>query len=256
MPLQIKYRRLGILPPVAVTWFNDNMSVEPAKGVYLHSFLQSKPVEKFISAKCISEQDFKTVVLNLFLDEDKLLEKMDPKSCRYEIRKIQKLVDDGHAIDIRHNTDFGRFLNVANGYIREKKYTKLLSFRNLKLYLKKDAGELFTFYYDNQLIGGNFYVKSYPERVRLLYSFNDRFQNDELMKMTGALMRFFHWKLIKLYKEKGYKLYDFGGVVLDKDSPTYGIAKFKLSFGGEVLDEKNYILVRENLLGKIYLFLK
>lgn len=255
MSLQVKYKKFGLFP-VAITWFNDKVMVEPESGVFLHFFLQSKPVEKFISVKCISEQDFKTTVINLSLDEDKLLERMDSKSCRYEIRKIQKLVDGGHRVDIRYNTDFDKFLKIANGYIQEKQHTKPLTIKDLSLYLDRKAGDLFVLYYDNKIVGGNFFVKSYPERVRLLFSFNDRFQNNELMKITGALMRFFHWRLISLYKRQGYKWYDFGGINLDKNSPAYGITKFKLSFGGDVFDEKNYTLVRENLLGRIYLLLK
>ena len=31
--------------------------------------------------------------------------------------------------------------------------------------------------------------------------------------------------------------YDFGGVELDKSTPTYSISRFKLSFGGDVIRE-------------------
>jgi hypothetical protein len=251
MPVQIIQRRFGVLS-TAITWFNDRTDIEPLRGTYMHTFYQSKAAQRFLGADCISDKVFRTTVLDLCLQDDELLGRMDPKSCRYEIRKVQKLIDQGGNVVVESGADYDDFLQIANGYIQVKRYMRPLTMKDLNPYLDMEAGELFTLHYDGRLIGGNFYLKSYPERVRLLLSYNNRFESKELANITGALMRYFHWNMIRHYREKGYKSYDFGGVDLDASSPTYGIAKFKLSFGGEIREERNYVLVPKNVLGRLY----
>ena len=53
--------------------------------------------------------------------------------------------------------------------------------------------------------------------------------------LIGRANRCLHWHDIRLFKERGLSVYDFGGLDVDQRSPkTAGIARFKRGFGGEV----------------------
>jgi lipid II:glycine glycyltransferase (peptidoglycan interpeptide bridge formation enzyme) len=52
----------------------------------------------------------------------------------------------------------------------------------------------------------------------------------ELKKMLSQANRYLVWKCILLFKEKGYKFYDMGGLSYDDN-----IRRFKLGFGGKVV---------------------
>jgi hypothetical protein len=53
--------------------------------------------------------------------------------------------------------------------------------------------------------------------------------------LVGRANRYLHWHDIRLFKERGFALYDFGGLdVTGRSEKTAGIARFKRGFGGEV----------------------
>jgi hypothetical protein len=53
--------------------------------------------------------------------------------------------------------------------------------------------------------------------------------------LIGRANRYLHWHDIRLFRERGFRVYDFGGLDVDERSPkTAGIARFKRGFGGEV----------------------
>ena len=51
---------------------------------------------------------------------------------------------------------------------------------------------------------------------------------------------------------EGFGWYDMGGVFLDKTSPIYGITQFKLSLGGSLREEVDYVLVPNRFIGRLY----
>jgi hypothetical protein len=53
--------------------------------------------------------------------------------------------------------------------------------------------------------------------------------------LIGRANRYLHWHDIRLFKDRGFDIYDFGGLDVEERSPkTAGIARFKRGFGGEV----------------------
>jgi lipid II:glycine glycyltransferase (peptidoglycan interpeptide bridge formation enzyme) len=73
-------------------------------------------------------------------------------------------------------------------------------------------------------------------RVVLLHSYHQQsFTNESLRGYANKLL---HWKDILNFKTFGLKLYDFGGINMQQHP---GISKFKLSFGGELIDTYSYI---------------
>jgi lipid II:glycine glycyltransferase (peptidoglycan interpeptide bridge formation enzyme) len=75
-------------------------------------------------------------------------------------------------------------------------------------------------------------------RVVLLHSYHSHNFMDKNIK--GYANKYLHWKEILSFKNFGLKLYDFGGINMQQHP---GISKFKMSFGGEVIDCYSYIEV-------------
>jgi lipid II:glycine glycyltransferase (peptidoglycan interpeptide bridge formation enzyme) len=88
----------------------------------------------------------------------------------------------------------------------------------------------------------------------MLWSFSKHFINTKYKKLSGYLNRYLHWYAIKKFKSENFKIYDFGGINLDRNSETYGITKFKLSFGGEIIKQYDYILHKIPHLKYFYKF--
>ncbi|HFK3172490.1 TPA: hypothetical protein ACG1HT_000836, partial [Proteus mirabilis] len=90
------------------------------------------------------------------------------------------------------------------------------------------------------------------EYVELLYSITNHTIDH---KIAGMANRFHHWSDLMFLKNNGCEIYDWGGIAFgDMD----GIAKFKLSFGGEEIVSNIYfsplyyltLLIREKLWKK------
>jgi lipid II:glycine glycyltransferase (peptidoglycan interpeptide bridge formation enzyme) len=86
-------------------------------------------------------------------------------------------------------------------------------------------------------------------RVVLLHSYHPHNFTDE--KIKGYANKFLHWKDIVSFKNFGLKLYDFGGINMQQHP---GISKFKLSFGGNVVDCYSHIKVNPLLALAINLY--
>jgi hypothetical protein len=255
MAVTISYKKFNFIQ-VTVIWFNDEPSLKYDSGSWFHILRQSC---QLMDARggCVKEYRSTTSIIDLTQSEEQLWENLEPKSCRYEIRKVLNMLDAGQNIKVKNENDRKGFLDLANNYIKEKGYSNPLTLEHLTRYLDNNQGDLLTIYKDNELLGGNLYLKDPPFRVRLIYSFNNRFESKEKQKISGPLMRYLHWyAMIERYRRQGFHNYDFGGVNLDQNASTYGISKFKLSFGGQVKEEWNYVFVRSKLLSSIYLLLQ
>ena len=74
------------------------------------------------------------------------------------------------------------------------------------------------------------------KRVRLLFSASSRLNSKEDATVVSPLNRYLHWHEFQKYKADGFESYDFGGI-----SPGGSISKFKMSFGGELIEERGYV---------------
>jgi len=252
MSFTLSEKKFGLFG-VTTTWFNTEKKLtSKAKGL-LHILRQSVQIEDFDPFVCIFKNIFTTTCIDLTQTEEQLWKALSPKSCRYEVRKVKKLVDAGQDIELRDVTDRGEFLRIANRYIEEREGMRPLKFCHIEKYLKDDRGELIGIYYEGKLIGGNLYIKDPPWRVRLLHSFNDRFGDPALQDLTAPLMRYLHWEaMVKRYKPQGFRAYDMGGVWLDTESHLSGITKFKMSFGGSIVEQYDYVLVPNRWVMRAY----
>jgi hypothetical protein len=177
-----------------------------------------------------------TLVLDLSADEDALLEEMS-KDTRYKIRRaMQKdpltvsAATEPSAAEADEFADFyDRFAAAQSvaGAFRPRLHA--LAERG-NLVLTSVAGE------DGGVLVRHAYVAA-RGRGFMLYSGSvlDQSGDSGVRNLIGRANRFLHWHDIRLFKERGFDLYDFGGLdVTGRSEKTAGIARFKQGFGGEV----------------------
>lgn len=177
---------------------------------------------------------FRTSCIDLTRDLDALYREMDPKSCRYEIRKAQRLE---HRLRITCNElqTILDFFQLYNSFVRLKGHTHPISWRRLQEYLP--VSDVWCIYLDDRVMCGHLLVRdTIVKRVRLIFSAR-RLQGAEDTTVTGALNRYLHWEELQRYKDKGIEIYDFGGI----GDGSSSVAKFKLSFGGFRVQDNSYV---------------
>ena len=181
-----------------------------------------------------------TLLLDLAPDPEALWRAFEQKSCRYVIRSAEKL-----AWNIGVNDHIGGAMALIEDYIARSGYTKSPSHRGWGSIL--DRADVFTAAHEGTLLAAHI-VLADRNRVRLLFSATTERGRKANNRLIGQANRYLHWREILHYREQGVRLYDFGGVDLNRKSPLYSITQFKLSFGGRVVDEWSIYLARDRAL--------
>lgn len=194
-----------------------------------------------------------TLHLDLTKSEEKLFSELH-KSNRYKIKKAQNK-DELEVIIYHTPTDedikvFSKFYNVfaKNKGLEECSLTKLKA-------LKESNGLVISAVMNkaNHPLCYHAYIID-GQRARVLYSaslFRLPSERDK-RNLIGRANRYLHWRDIQSFKEKGFKIYDFGGLTLDENNEMMSnIDQFKMSFGGEVVTEYIYYQAK-SLFGKLY----
>jgi hypothetical protein len=176
-----------------------------------------------------------TSVIDLTQEPDSILGGMDAKSCRYEIRRAEKL---GERLTLQRNDavaadDFRRLLE---GLIEHTRHVRPPSRRRYEQY--RAVSDIAVAYVDGTPVAGHLVARSADaRRARLVFSASVRHEPGELQKLSGPVNRWLHWQELLLYRQEDYLAYDFGGV-----NPRSSIGRFKLSFGGEIERGTNVVL--------------
>lgn len=178
--------------------------------------------EEFYDYKIVE----KTLVLNIEIKIEDLMQKFDAKSCRYPIRKAVK--DGVNVIRAKSETEYETYLSFENDFCKQK---------NIPGVSRNDLNDLDVYYAispSGEYLGGcAFIVSESDELVRYKYGATlHKFNANEIIL----------WKAICDYREQGIKYFDFGGVIPtdDKNSYYYRHYHFKKKFGGELVDSYIY----------------
>lgn len=167
------------------------------------------------------------------------------KNTRYEIRQAEKL---NERIRISRNGEdpVDEFLSLYNDLARSKSELSAINHNVLKRY--QGNADTFMAYLDGTPTCGHVLLRdAHLGRARLLYSASRRFDDRETARLCGTLNRFLHWHEICAYREEGFSIYDLGGIQEDR---TDGIARFKMSFGGEMVSENTYLCAGVPWIGR------
>ena len=177
-----------------------------------------------------------TLVIDLAADEDHLLEDMS-KDTRSKIRRaMQKdalqvaAIDDPSGAAIEEFADFYDRFAAAQSVSGAFRPRLAALARQGNLVLTTVTGE------DAEPLVQHAYVAA-RGRSYMLYSGSTLGQaaDSGARNLIGRANRYLHWHDIRHFKERGYELYDFGGLdVTERSEKTAGIARFKRGFGGDV----------------------
>jgi hypothetical protein len=176
-----------------------------------------------------------TTCVDLRPPPDEILARFDAKSCRYEIRRADKL---GARLAVRRDgPDAVRdFTRLYNGFVARRRFAPRMHRARLRRYLA--VGNVFVASLDDQpLVGHVVVVDALSARARLVFSASTRLDAGPHRAYVSAVNRWLHWYEMRDYRNAGITTYDFGGV-----SPTSASAPFKLSFGGPLEEGSNLVI--------------
>lgn len=78
------------------------------------------------------------------------------------------------------------------------------------------------------------------KKVRLLHSATLRFSKSLDSNMVARSNKYLHYMDMKIFKNEGFEIYDWGGIAFGSENISLrGINKFKESFGGQLIVQKN-----------------
>src|SRR5262249_9801550 len=151
-----------------------------------------------------------------------ILNAMDAKSCRYDIRRAAKL---GARLRMHRGLDAREdFFQLYNAFVTWKGYTKPITRRRVRHYL--ESGTVFVASVDSEPVAAHLVtIDPHGSRGRLIFSASARFAEGELGKLASPVNRWLHWEEMQALRADGIRTYDFGGGASDSS-----IGRFKLSF--------------------------
>jgi len=189
-------------------------------------FIRLEPSTKLeiagrVIKKTVNQQPAKTLMLDLRLRETKLLAGLHQKT-RYNLRLAQKKgveIKRGQAIDF---PEFWRLMTLTG----KRDNFRLHARDHYENLLKSQAVKLYFARYQGQNIAAGLFC-FFGNRVTYLHGASDnKFRN----VMAPYLLQ---WTVIQEAQAAGYWYYDFYGID-EKKWP--GVTRFKLGFGGTVLE--------------------
>jgi FemAB family len=177
-----------------------------------------------------------TLVLDLSADEDAIFEQMS-KDTRSKVRRAMQ--KDPLTVGALPEPSAGEVDEFADFYDRFASAQSVsLAFRP-RLHALAERGNLVITVVrgeDGADLVRHAYVAA-RGRGFMLYSGSvlDQSGDSGVRNLIGRANRYLHWHDIRHFKERGFELYDFGGLdVTGRSEKTAGIARFKQGFGGEV----------------------
>lgn len=189
---------------------------------FLHSFVP-RP-----SLRC-----FETNQIDLLQSEEELLSATN-SSTRRQIRRAMEQNFKFIALASPTDADLEQFKMFYNQFARNKKTDLCNAYHleTMKLLRKKNALILTCL---EDLNGDTLCYRVYVtdgELANNIYSATHfRLMDDQVSKkVLGRANRYLIWKSILMFKEKGCKVYDMGGLTDDEN-----IRRFKLGFGGDIV---------------------
>lgn len=175
----------------------------------------------------VAARQLRTIRLDLSGGAQGILNGMKKKSCRYEIRRAERMLGE---VEIDANSPKAQrdFLALYNDFARAK---RLPRFGPAQLREHSAHAETLVLYFRDQPLCCHLLLRD-PDSgiVRLLYSGSRRLRSAEDAASCGALNRYLHWHELQHYHSQGFATFDFGGVRAADDP----ISRFKMSFGGAV----------------------
>jgi lipid II:glycine glycyltransferase (peptidoglycan interpeptide bridge formation enzyme) len=200
------------------------------------SFLEYRQCKSVAPALGFFRVPFQTLHIDLKKVSLEILNDFD-KSTKYEIKRamrdnVQFSVNDSHEYFINFYNEFAKSKN------REFITQKDLDIFNANLLITSASHS------DIVLVMHSYVLDTESEKARLIHSTSQyrSMLSAEDRALVGRANRFLHYTDMIHLKNRGFSIYDFGGIDMDaKDVNKTQISSFKLGFGGITVTESNFI---------------
>ena len=216
-------------------WFADKSVKDVQTDVLM---LKGCPEEFLPSKKGFSVQH--TLHTDLTEELAALQEKIS-KTFRYDIRRNEKdnvVISVYNSSQLAENDELiSQFLTCYQNMYKEKGMNASLTKGALIPYINAGNMLLTVGYMEDKPIVFHSYLSD-GTTARLWHSCSNFRTDREMVNIIGRTNKRLHWEDIKLLKELGYKVYDWGGV-FSVEGTDNGIDAFKKSFGGTPVDYYN-----------------
>lgn len=180
-----------------------------------------------------SLKTLETLQIDLTKDENSLLSDMN-KTTRRQIRRAEDRCLEHVVIENPSDQDLMDFRVFYNQFAKNKKTYACNSFHFKTMQLLREKNAILLMYVkDGQknIYCYRVYIKDSVFTMNLYSASHFRMADSpEMRKILGQANRYLIWKSVLWFKEKGYTLYDMGGLTTDEN-----IRRFKFGFGGEIV---------------------
>ncbi len=221
--VRFTYKKYGI--QIEQQWFTNNIvqaALPKTKVLIVHG------IDDIDVKAGVGEQ--LTLWTDLTVSED-VIHSSFRKNTKYEIRRADK---EGATYKAYFGKEITEELIDGFGEVYEKMYRSKGISQGLNKNLMRACVEEECIAITVCCVGGEplaYHSYLYDESNARLYQSCSLFrESPEEAKTVGIVNRGLHWYDIKLFKSRGAKLYDWGGIV-SVDNPN-GIDQFKIGFGG------------------------
>ena len=202
--------------------------------------LTVEPLANALARWSFSDRPDLTTVVDLTLPADELETRLH-RSCAYKIRRAERVA---HEIFVNDRVDDAREL-LAGG-IRRKGWRSEIS--DPEWAEVRDRADVFLATLDGRPAAARVVLREGRRRALMQMSATAPAAPGLEGTLIGCVNRRLHWYEFEYYRQLGFEAYDFGGIVLDPAHGMYGIARFKRSFGGDVVVERFLRLARNPVL--------
>ncbi len=194
-------------------------------------------------------RDFHTQLIDLTLDEATLYEAFEKRTCRYQLRKADKLAPEmwhlpagAATTDAAAQRTERESRALIDAFIARRKYRAAMP-EDEWLRLRAHA-DLFVVAHGGRAVSTHVTLVDGRRRARALISATLDRADGEGRALAGALNRWLHWSEMRQLRARGVAQYDFGGLVRDPNDPLHAIDQFKVMFGGTTVTERIVRLCR------------
>jgi lipid II:glycine glycyltransferase (peptidoglycan interpeptide bridge formation enzyme) len=227
------------------TWFRFDKGNHNLFSIRKYSFVQNH--EQIKNSLCFKEISH-TLTTDLTQDTETILSSIS-KSVLKESKKAES-----EGITCTFNNDLEKFIEFYNQFAGNK---HLYQFNKKFISDYKDFNSVAYAMKDGEILAAHFYLVS--ENFKIVRSFlsGSRNVDEKFDKRTlGMANKYLKIKAILYFKDKNFKTFDYGGIVLNTDNRSLnGITEYKMSFGGKTITDISYLSPIYFFFLKIFNFL-
>jgi hypothetical protein len=158
---------------------------------------------------------------------------------RRQVKKAERFRD---RIEVRRNdaVAYRDFIAIYNGFVGIKKYTEKITEKRIDAL--RPFADVLVAYFDKRPLCGHLSIRDERlRRVGVIWSASTRLKGEDAPILIASVNRWLHWYEMRLYKSENMNVYDLGRVGTSTPEEA-AITRFKLSFGGTLVLEHDYVM--------------